>query len=276
MLGRHDLIKVRDNERHQAMDAGSLLRPPAEQHDDDLVRSYLAYRLDVPSDQVPMPATPVFGWRSLAYYDPPAGEAGKPQRVGHYPCVVFATVAPDGRRHAYRIYVAPDGAGKAKLGAGLDGRPRDPKKSARLKEGQSAAGCVVFWGDPKAPHQILCEGSETAAAVALAHRAEIDSHELVVAAALSAAGIRSFRPWPATRTITVAADRDEDRPRDDRGHRAGERAARAFARTHHERLEIKIALPGQPGEDVDWLDVLRSGGRTDRNRRRSTVRASSR
>ena len=89
ILGRHDLIKIRDGERHQAMDAASLLRPPAEQRDDDLVRSYLACRLDVPPEQVPMPATPVAGWRSLGYYDPPAGRGGKPRLVGRYPCVVF-------------------------------------------------------------------------------------------------------------------------------------------------------------------------------------------
>ena len=83
---------------------------------------------------------------------------------------------------------------------------------------------------------------------------------LAVAAALSTSGIRAFVPWPATRTITIAADRDEARSHDDRGYRAGEQAARAFALAHHERLEIRIALPGQPGEDVDWLDVLRRGG----------------
>ena len=175
ILGRHDLIKVRDGERHQAMDAASLLRPPAEQRDDGLVRSYLAYRLDVPPEQVPMPATPVAGWRSLAYYDPPAGRGGKPRLVGHYSCAVFGTLAPDGRRHAHRIYVALNGQGKAELGVDSRGRPRDPKKSARLKEGQSAAGCVVLWGDAAtAPHLLLCEGIETAAALALARQAEIE------------------------------------------------------------------------------------------------------
>ena len=141
-----------------------------------LARSYLAYRLDVPPEQVPMPATPVAGWRSLAYYDPPAGRGGKPRLVGHYPCAVFGTLAPDGRRHAHRIYVALNGQGKAELGVDARGRPRDPKKSARLKEGQSAAGCVVLWGDPAtAPHLLLCEGIETAAALALAHQAEIEA-----------------------------------------------------------------------------------------------------
>jgi Domain of unknown function (DUF927)/Toprim domain len=261
ILGRHDLIKVRDGERHQAMDAASLLRPPAEQRDDELVRGYLAWRLDVPPEQVAMPATPVAGWRCLAYYDPPAGRGGKPKLVGLHPCAVFGTLAPDGRRHAHRTYVAADGQGKAELGVDARGRPRDPKKSARLKEGRSAAGCVVLWGDPtRAPHILLCEGIETAAALALARQGEIEAGEMIVAAALSTSGMQAFVPWPATRTITVAADRDEDKPPDDRGYRAGERAARAFALAHHERVEIKIALPGDPGEDVDWLDILRRDG----------------
>jgi hypothetical protein len=261
ILGRQDLIKVRDGERHQAMDAASLLRPPADQREDSLVCSYLGHRLDVPPNQVPVPSTPVAGWRNLPYYDPPAKRGGQPKLVGHYPCVVFGTRSPDGRRHGHRIYVEPDGAGKAELGRQTNGRPRDAKKSATLKEGQGAAGCVVLWGDPaKAPHHILCEGIETAAALALARQTEIEAGEVVVAAALSTAGIKSFQPWPATRRITIAADRDEDRPAEDRGFKAGEQAARAFAFAHHERLDIKIALPGQPGEDVDWLDVLRRNG----------------
>jgi hypothetical protein len=260
ILGRHDLIKVKDGERHQAMDAASLLRPPADQRDEELVRSYLAYRLDMPPEQVPVPSTPVVGWRSLAYYDPPAGGGRKPRLVGHYPCGVFGTLAPDGRRHAHRIYVAADGQGKAELGVDSRGRPRDPKKSARLKEGQSAAGCVVLWGDPRAQDLLLAEGIETAAALAFAYRTEIEAGAMVVTAALSTSGMQAFVPWPTTRTITVAADRDEDKPPDDRGFKAGEQAARAFALAHHERVEIRIALPGQPDEDVDWLDVLRRDG----------------
>jgi Domain of unknown function (DUF927)/Toprim domain len=257
ILGRRDLIKVRNGEIRQAMDAASLLRPPPDQRAENLVRSYLAHRLNTPPDEVPMPSTPVVGWRSLAYYDPPAKRSSQPKVVGHYPCVVFGTRSSDGRRHAHRIYVQHDGAGKAELGHRPDGRPRDPKKSARLKEGQSAAGCVVLWGEPtRAANLILCEGIETAAALALARQAEIEANQVVVAAALSTAGIRSFQPWPLTNWITIAADRDEDRPTDDRGFRAGEQSARAFALAHHERVEIKIALPGQPGEDVDWLDVL--------------------
>jgi Toprim domain len=260
ILKRDDLIRSKD-EHHQAMDAASLLRPAADQTDETLVRSYLAYRLDVPPDQVPLPSTPVAGWRALAYYDAPARQGGRPKLVGQYPCVVFGTRASDGRSHAHRIYVAVGGAGKAALGVGPAGHPRNPKKSAKLAAGQSAAGCAVLWGDPAtASHVIVAEGIETAAALALGHRAEIEAAEIVVAAALSTSGISVFAPWPATRVVTIAADRDEHRPEDDRGFKAGETAARAVARAHHERLEVRIALPGEPGEDVDWLDVLRRAG----------------
>ena len=130
--------------------------------------SYLAHRLGVPPDQVAMPSTPVVGWRELPYYDPPAKKGGKPKLVGRHPCIVFGTIAPDGRKHAHRIYVAAGGAGKAELGVGPDGHPRDPKKSAKLAAGQSAAGCAVLWGDPAtAPHLLVAEGIETAAALAL-------------------------------------------------------------------------------------------------------------
>ena len=109
ILGRRDLIETKGGQR---MDAASLLQPPADQRDDGLGRRYLAYRLGVPPEQVPMPSTPVVGWRELPYYDPPASKEKKPRLVGRYPCVVFETVAPDGRRHAHRIYVASDGAGQ--------------------------------------------------------------------------------------------------------------------------------------------------------------------
>jgi hypothetical protein len=261
ILGRHDLIRARDGERRQAMDATSLLRPSADQLEDELPRAYLAHRLGIPPDEVPLPLTPLVGWRALPYFDPPSMKGNKPRLIGHFPCAVFGTLAPDGRRHAHRIYVAQAGAGKAELGARADGRPRDPKKSARLKEGQSAAGCAVLWGDPAAaPHLIVTEGIETATAVALACRQEIETGDVAIAAALSTGGIRTLQPWPNTRRITVAAVRDEGSPEDDRGYRAGEKAARDLALAHHERLEVRIALPGMPGEDMDWLDLLNRAG----------------
>ena len=261
IIDRRDLIKAKGSKRFQAMDAASLLRPADDQRVGGLVEKYLGFRLDVSPDQIVMPSTPATAWRSLAYYDPPAAKKGKPVCVGHFPCLIFGTLAPDGRSHAHRIYVAIDGQGKAELGVRDDGRSRDAKKAAKRPDGENTSGCAVVWGDPgSAPHLILAESIETAAALAYAHKLEIEETRLAIAAALSTSGIRSFSPWPATRLITLAADRDEDMPRDDRGFKAGERAARDFALRHHEDFEIRISLPGNPGESVDWLDVLRSDG----------------
>ena len=77
---------------------------------------------------------------------------------------------------------------------------------------------------------------------------------------MSTGGLRSFGPGPATHRVTVAADRDEGKPPTDRGFKAGQRAARDFARKHQEQLDIRIALPGPVGQDIDWPDVLRTEG----------------
>ena len=261
ILGRHDLIRTRQRKRYHIMDAGSLLQPPVDQRDDDLVGAYLGHRLGVAAPDVPLPSTPAVGWRSLPYYDPPAKEAGKPNLIGRYACIVFGTVAPDGRTHAQRIYVKANGKGKAELGVGYDGRQRDAKKSAKLSTGVISAGCAIVWGDPATtPHLILAEGPETTAALALAHKPELNAGEVALAAALSSGGIRGFVPWRANRQVTVAADRDEDKPEADRAFKAGEKAARDFARRHHQHLDVRIALPGLPGAGIDWLDTLRTDG----------------
>jgi hypothetical protein len=260
ILGRQDLIKEKGSRRHQGMDAASLLRPTAEERNDELVPAYLAYRLGVEPSDVPLPSTPVVGRCSLPYYDLPEN-GGRSTLVGGYPGVIFGTASPDGRTHAQRIYVKANGKGKADLGVGRDGRQRDAKKAAKLPRGVTSAGCAILWGDPStAPHLILAEGPETTAALALAHKAELTAGKVALAAALSTGGIRSFRPWPANRQVTVAADRDEAKPEADRGFKAGEKAARDFARKYHQHLEVRIAVPGLPGADVDWLDVLRTDG----------------
>jgi hypothetical protein len=249
--------------KYQATDAGSLLNAPADHRDDRLPVAYLAYRLGVALDALPMPSTPIIGLKALGYYDPPAqGSRAKPKLVGEYPCAVFGTVAADGRGHAHRIYLAADGAGKADLGTGPDDRPRDPKKSAKIIGDDNIAGRAVLWGDPaRAPHIVVAEGIETAAAVALTLAGEIQAGDIAVAAAISATGIEAFQPYRGTTRITVAADRDEEPKGDGRpGSRRGERAARTFGLKHYERIRVAIALPGAGGESIDWLDVLRRDG----------------
>ncbi len=261
IIGRSDLIKTKGG-KGQKTDAFSLMNPSNLNEDRGLPRAYLAHRLGVEPADVLMPATHVAGWRALAYFDPPAKQGNKPVHVGDYPCAVFGTVAASGGTHAHRIYVAPGGAGKAELGKTADGRDRDPKKSAKVAEGENTSGRSVLWGDAvKAERIVLCEGIETAAAVAHALRAEIGAGDVAVAAAIATAGVQAFQPYAATKRVTVAADRDEE-PKPGKPHatRAGEKAAREFGMRRHEEILVDIALPGAPGSGTDWLDVLRADG----------------
>jgi hypothetical protein len=267
LLGRHDLIRATggggSDPRYQATDPASLLNAPAERRDDALPIAYLAHRLGIPVDAVPVPSTPMGGLKQLGYYDPPPpGSRAKPKLVGTWPCAVFGTIAADGETHAHRIYLAPGGAGKADLGIGPDGHPRDPKKSAKHRGDQSTAGRAVLWGSAaEASCLIVTEGIETAAAVAFAMAPELAAGAIAVAAAISAGGIEAFQPYPFTTSIIIAADRDEGSKADGRpGSRRGERAARTFALRHFKRIRVAVALPGEPGETLDWLDELRSDG----------------
>ena len=211
---------------YQRHDATSLLDAPAEARDHTLPIAYLAHRLGVLPAAVPLSVTRMVGHKALGYFDPPPQRSkAKPTLVGEWPCAVFETVAADGRTHAHRIYLAPGGAGKAELPVMPDGKPRDAKKSATKAKGDNIAGCSVLWGDPeRARWLIVTEGIENGAAVALAFAAEIEAGRIVVAAAISAAGIKAFQPYPATERVTVAADRDEAPSRT--ASRAGEPASR--------------------------------------------------
>ena len=230
-----------------------------------MVAAYLARRLGIAPEDVPLPRTPSVGWTALPYFDPSPPNArrnARPRHVGDFPCAVFGTAASDGGRHAHRIYLAPAGAGKAELGTSSSGQPRDSKKSAKAADGDNTAGRAVLWGDPEcAPWLILCEGIETGTALAHVLAREIETAALVVAAAVSASGVEAFRPYARTERIIVAADRDEaPKPDGKPGSQRGERAARRYALHHHERLKIAIAMPGSPGEGVDFVDVLRRNG----------------
>lgn len=263
IIGRSDLVRERSGDgTFQATDARSLLSAPAERRDDTLPRAYIAHRLGVEPNAVPMPDTTAVGLRALAYFDPPKSDRAKPSKVGEYPCAVFATIDREGGEHAHRIYLAPSGAGKAELGTDFEGKPREAKKSAKLNGAESTAGRSVLWGDPaSAPWIILAEGIETAAAVAFAFQAEIARHEVSVVSAINAGGIEAFRPWDATRRVTVAADRDEAAKEGGRApSRRGEQAARTFAIRAHAQVSVAIALPGETGTTADWLDVHGSDG----------------
>ena len=107
---------------------------------------------------------------------------------------------------------------------------------------------------------ITFEGIENATAGALAFASDIRAGTTTVVAALSASGVKNFQPWPASTTaVVVAADRDEGVgpdgiPRD----KVGEDAARELCMRVRDHTNFAgIALPGSPGEKVDWLDILR-------------------
>jgi len=234
------------------------------------VWTYLGYRLGLDPGRVPRPTTRVVGIQALGYFDPPPREgkqAAKPILVATTPCAVFEQIDRDGNVHAHRVYLAKGGLGKADLGIDANGKPRVPKKSAKIIGDDNTSGRSVRWGDPlTATLAILCEGVETASAVALAFQAEIKAGEILVVACINAAGIENFKPWPQTKAAIVAADRDEAADGGRALSRRGERAAREFGIRHHPdfageaALPVSIALPGMPGDAVDWLDTLRRDG----------------
>ena len=120
----------------------------------------------------------------------------------------------------------------------------------------------MLWGDPRAvPWMIVGEGPETMAAVAYAFRSEIESGKVCVASAMTAGGLKALKLWPGTRRLTIAADRDEEpKPGKAKASRTGERSAQLCGVRHHAKVEIHVAMPGEPGSTTDWLDVLRQSG----------------
>jgi putative DNA primase/helicase len=262
ILGRRDLVRRKSQGTRQRFAIDALMDPPDHQRDDLLPVRYLAHRLGVTAKDVVRPATRYTGWRNLSYFDPPPPGSKKPVLVGDYPCVIFETTDAAGKVCGTRIYVQPNGLAKADLGQRADGQARPTKKAVKSLSTETTAGRAVVFGVPKkAPHILLAEGLETGAALALAFKDEISEDKLAVASALTTSGIRGFNPYAATKKITVAADRDEmvsiAKPTPSK---AGEKAAIAFAEKYGGNVDVRIAMPGRPGESVDWLNVLRRDG----------------
>jgi Domain of unknown function (DUF927)/Toprim domain len=260
ILGRADFIQEPGASTGSTTADGLLNRPTAERND-DLPATYLAARLGVAVADLVQPSTRTVGLRELGYYDPPATDGGKPHLVGKFACAVFETVAADGKKHAHRIYLAADGKAKAALGKRADGKERNPKKAAKRLEGDTISGRSVLFGDAgRAEHLVVAEGIETAAAVAYAFKAEVQVGAVAVAAAISAVGVEAVKPWPGTKRIAVAADRDEAMKGLRPGTRRGEQAARVLAARLNGVVPVSMALPGEAGQSVDWLDILRTNG----------------
>jgi len=240
----------------QKQSAEALLNPPADNRDDSLVGKYLGYRLGIDPADVIMPTTPVRGIKSLDYFDVSQNGAGKPQKFGAAPCAVFGIVGHDGDQHAMRIWLGQNGQGKADFGEG-----RDVKKLCRA-DGKRIAGFATMFGVcQSAETLILCEGIETAAAVAYAVREKLEAGAVAVAASLSTSGMKAYRPASHVKQIIVCADRDEGGlGLESAGAKAGERAARAFAIKYYEEYTVCVFLPGTPGKKVDALDFMLKHG----------------
>ncbi len=264
-IGRQDLVKTKGDGKDAERDpdnrflkstAAGLCAVKARFRDDALVAIYLGSRLGIADCDVLLPSTPIRGITHHHHYKG-KGRDGKPKSVAVTPCAVFVQTDRDRRTHAHRIFLTPDGKGKASLPDGMD-----PKKSAKKEnEEDNVSGRCVVWGDPtKAPHLVACEGIETAQAVAQTFRAEVEAREMVVVSAIAAVGIEALRPWPATKRVTIAADRDDAEKRGRPGSQRGDKAARVFGvRQMETKVAVAIALPGEAGQSLDWLDVYTSG-----------------
>lgn len=268
ILGLDELIKTKrlpaiGEKRYPSTDAKNLINPPPDKRQDFLARVYLASRLGVHPDQMIMPVTEWTGWRELPYFDSKSTKKGDspPLFVGEFSCAVFGSKSVDGRQHAHRIYVAPGGQGKAELGRQKNGNERSVKKAAKVAEGFNPTGCAVIWGAiDVAPATVTCEGIENGAAIAFSIRELITDGKAAVAACIDANGVAAFKPWPATQRLIIAADRDEARDPSQMGYRVGEMSARKCAMANHDKVTVKIALPGLQGTKTDFLDLFQSDG----------------
>lgn len=268
-IGSQHLIKVKGagkgkkaehENQFQKTTAEGLMNPASVYRDDALVANYLGSRLGISDEDVFLPTTPFRGITHSVYYEGGGKRNSDPKVVGVFPAVVFKTLDAERRTHAHRIFVGPNGRGKAYLGE-VNGSPRDAKKSAKLTGDENIAGRSVIWGIPtEAAHIVITEGIETGQAVAQALKAEIEAREVAVAAAITAVGVEAFIPWPATRTVTIAADRDDAEKRGKPGSQRGEQAARKFALRNLDKVKTSIALPGTAGQSLDWLDVYVADG----------------
>lgn len=164
--------------------------------------------------------------------------------AGKHPALVARVQGPDGRGvGVWRIFLTPDGAGKADV------------ENAKLGLGNVAGGAVRLGGE--GPVIGIAEGVETA----LAAR-ELDRRQPVWAG-LSTSGVAGFAPPPFVKRIRVFPDGDSARFRKQAGQVTGEiseppglRAARALAdRSAVMGIPISIVEPPVNG---DYLDVLRA------------------
>jgi uncharacterized protein (DUF927 family) len=234
-----------------------LLTPHSSVKDNEVPRRYLSSRTGVDGNDLVMPSTPYAGYSKYAYYHG-TDKNNNPVLIGHHPASVFGMLDRDGKRHVHRIWCGESGVGKAKL-FDSNGKPLDPKKLFTKLPDENIAGRAVLFGQYEtALTCILGEGIENSTVLAYAFKPEIEAGTIYVAAGVTAAGVKAFRPFPQTTAVILAPDRDEAKRGAD--YRKGEQAARAMAATHGRQMLCSIALPGNPGQSIDWKDMLAEKG----------------
>lgn len=206
-------------------------------------------------ETVPLAGTPgqaYFEWRGMRFLDDenirfhPAIE--HKDAPGLFPAVVARVQGPDGKGIGiWRIYLQPNGEGKASLPEGA---------SAKMGFGPTAGGAVRLGGI--ANHIGLCEGVETGRAI----------RELGVSypvwPALSTSGIIGFQIPPGVERVTVYPDPDgsklkrkldrDGQPLDELRHPPGKEALRIFIENNPGR-DIRAA---ETAFDADYLEVLQN------------------
>ena len=158
------------------------------------------------------------------------------KEAGPFPVMLARVDDIDGELIAlHRTYLAPDGSGKALV------------EKPKLTLGPYGGGAVRL-SLPRDGTIALTEGIETGLAVQ-------EATGLPVWAALSTSGLKSVKLPAGIKTVHIFADRDPEDPKT--GKRPGEDAAYQLAeRLVGEGRTVYVHVPGNPGDKLDWLDVL--------------------
>ncbi|GAA6732704.1 hypothetical protein YIM73518_24680 [Thermus brockianus] len=152
--------------------------------------------------------------------------------LGTFPALLGRVEHPRfGLAALHRIYLAPDGRGKAPVPA--------PKKLTRpVFEGATRGAAIRLYPLGEREELALAEGIETALAVR-------EATGLPAWACVSAGGLEGVELPKGVKHAVIAADGD---PR-------GLQAARNLARRLLEEGRVRVSL-AQPPEGLDWLDAL--------------------
>lgn len=157
---------------------------------------------------------------------------------GRHPTLIAAVTAPDGQfRGIWRIYLKPDGKGRADV------------ENNKLGLGPCSGGAV--WLGSSTDEVInVCEGLETGLGVF-----GILGGKEIVAAALSTSGMVNFRPTIGCGLVRIWPDGDVDKIKDGKVLPSpGLRAATELADRMRE-MGVKAVIQPTPKNGMDYLDI---------------------